>query len=127
MNDDLLVGIDEYRVLNEENPIAYTRDVTTCVVCLIHRQNDSVLMHIEAFDYSMDLDNFLEIVGDYKENPITLVEIFKGQHTSLGSLSILKFMLHKINVPYEIHDVFKNTSNETSVGYNYETKDYYGS
>lgn len=125
MDDDLLVGLDEYKVLNEENPIGYTRDITSCIICLIHRENDAILMHIESYDHMVDLDNFLEVIGDYKNNPISFVEIYKGKCTSLGCLSILKFMLHRAGIPYEIRDVFRNNSNETSIGYNYETKEHY--
>ena len=118
-------GEQAFRILNSENPIGYTRDISSCIICLIHRENDAVLMHIESYDIYIQLDNFVDIVSDYKNNPIKFVEIYKGKHTNLGCISIIKFFLHRLNAPYEVYDVFRNNSNETSVGYNYNTKEHY--
>ena len=125
MDDKYLVGLDDYKVLDEENPIGYTRDIHSCIVLLIHREKDSILLHIESLESEIYLDNFLELIKVDKENPIKDVDIFLGKYSSIGNLSIIKFILHKLNIKYEVYDVFVNRSNETSVGYNYNTKEYY--
>ena len=124
MDDELLVGIDDYKILDEEHPIGYTRDIHCCIVVLIHREKNTTLMHIETEENSIYLDNFMEQITPEDDNPIIKVDIFLGKHTSIGNLSIIKFMLHKLGVKYDVYDVFVNKSNETSVGYNFNTKDY---
>lgn len=124
MEDNLLVGLNEYKILNEENPIAYTRDITSCIICLFHREKDAVLMHIETNNDFIEIGNFIDILEN-KKNKINKVDVFVGKYTTLGNLSILKFMFHRLNIEYSIYEVFRNQSNETSVGYNYNTSDYY--
>ena len=34
--DNYVVGLDEYMEINELNPLAYTRDLTTCIAVLLH-------------------------------------------------------------------------------------------
>ena len=55
MEDKYLVGMDEYKVLDKDNPIGYTRDIHCCIVLLMHRDNSTVLLHIESFN------DFIEI------------------------------------------------------------------
>ena len=124
MEDNLLVGLDEYKVLNEENPIGYCRDITTCIVMIIHTNNSSILLHVEAYKRGIEIGNFVDCMEENKDN-VTHVDIFKGYETNIGNLSIIMFILHKFGVHYSIYNVFKNESNETSVGYNYNTKEDY--
>ncbi len=125
MEDNLLIGIDDYKILNEENPIGYTRDISTCIVCLIHRENDTVFIHIESDGNEIYLENFMEFIKPIKDNKIKNVDLFLGDYTSYGNLSIIKFILHRFDIKYNEYKVFKNNSNETSVGYNFNTKEYY--
>ena len=124
ISDKYLVGLDEYKILNSENPVGYTRDIHSCIICIFHRKEDSILMHIEAYDNMIELENFFEVISKSK-NLIENVDIFKGKYTLPGNLSIIRFVLNKNKIKYKIHDVFTNKSNETSVGYNYNTNDYY--
>lgn len=123
--DNLLVYIDDYKELNEEEPIAYTRDICTCIVALIHRKKSSTLIHIEAGDNYIELENLSTLILNSKENPILSAELFLGPKTSLGNLSIVTFILERYNIKYTIHDAFRSLSNEYSIGYNFNTKDYY--
>lgn len=125
MTDEYLVGLDEYKVLDSENPIGYARDITSCMVVLIHKEKNSILMHIESDDNSIMLDDFLEYIKPEEGNKTLNVDIFMGKYTPVGFLSIIIFVLHRVGANYNVRDVFVNTSNETSVGYNFNTKDYY--
>ena len=82
-------------------------------------------MHVESYDNRIELDVFLESMKPDKDNPITSVDIFTGNDTTLGNLSIIQFVLHRYNIPYTVRQIFRNNSNETSVGYNFLTKEYY--
>ena len=46
----MLIGLNEYGIVNTDKPFIYTRDLSTCVVLILHRENDAVLMHIESFN-----------------------------------------------------------------------------
>lgn len=37
MIDEYLVGINEYKVLNNDSPVGYVRDLTSCVGVLVHK------------------------------------------------------------------------------------------
>ena len=125
MNDELLVGMNEYKVLNEKNPIGYTRDIQCCIAILIHRKKSTTLLHVESYSNSIVIDNLIECLKRQDDNKILSVDIFKGPYTDMGNLSIVLFLIHRLNLKYNIYDIFKNNSNETSVGYNFNTKDYY--
>ena len=125
MEDNLLVGLNEYKVLDEKNPLAYTRDITTCIVSLIHREKNTTFLHIEASKDRIDINGFIKLLKRENNNNIKNVDLFIGKYTSYGNLSIAKFILHRLNIDYKIYEVFKNNSNETSVAYNYNTKEYY--
>lgn len=125
MEDKILVGLNDYMVLDKDNPIGYARDISTCMVILVHRKKNTTIMHVESYDNRIELDVFLESMEPDKENPINSVDIFVGSDTTLGNLSIIQFILHRYNIPYIVRPIFRNNSNETSVGYNYLTKEYY--
>ena len=125
MEDKYLVGLDEYKILNENDPVGYVRDISSCIAVLIHREKDSILMHIESYGKEIYLDNFLELLKPDPNNVIINIELFKGEHTYNGNLSMLYFIFHRFNIKYNVYDVFKNNSNETSVGYNFITKEHY--
>ena len=124
MEDELLVGLNDYKILDRKHPVAYTRDISSCIVALIHRKKNSALLHIESYDGSIEIGHFIDLLENQKDNPVMKVEIFKGYHTSSGNLSVIKFILHRLNIDYEEYFVFRNGSNETSVGYNYLTEEH---
>ncbi len=125
MEDKFLVGLDEYKILDEENPIGYVRDIKTCMAILIHKEKNTALLHVESYDNTIFIDNFMELLRAEKGNKIKSVDIFMGDETSIGNLSIIKFILHKLKIDYHVYQVFKDLSNSTSIGYNYLTNDYY--
>ena len=123
--DDYVVGLDEYKELNENNPIGYTRDLATCIAVLLHLKGSSILMHIAAFESGkIELDKFIRLVIE-KRNEIEKAEIFKAPKTVHSSLDKVCDVLINSGISFEIEDVFINYSNMTSVGYNYNTKTYY--
>lgn len=125
MEDKFLVGLDEYKILDENNPIGYVRDIHSCMALLIHKEKNTAMLHVESYENTIFIDNFLELLHTEKGNKIKNVDIFLGKETSIGNLSIIKFILHKLNIEYHVYEVFEDLSNSTSVGYNYLTKDYY--
>ena len=125
MEDKFLVGLDEYKILDEENPMGYVRDIKTCMAILIHKEKNAALLHVESYENTIFIDNFMELLRTEKDNKIKSVDIFLGDETSVGNLSIIKFILHKLNIDYHVYQVFKDLSNSTSIGYNYLTNDYY--
>ena len=126
MDDKYLVGLDEYKILDENNPIGYVRDIHSCIAVLVHREKDSILIHSETYEDDINIDKFGEIIKNNDENNVILsVDVFKGEYTSEGALSIIFFILHRFNIKCRLFDVFKNLSNETSVGYNFINKNYY--
>lgn len=123
--DDYVVGLDEYKELNEKNPIGYTRDLITCIGVLLHLDSSSILMHIAAFESGkVELQKFTKLVNERK-NEIEKAEIFKAPKTVPSSLDKVCDVLINGDISFEIEDVFINYSNMTSVGYNYNTKTYY--
>ena len=124
MEDELLVGLNDYKILDKKHPVAYTRDISTCIVVLIHRLKSSALLNIESYKDSIEIGHFIDLLEKQKDNPIVKVEIFKGYHTNMGNLSVIKFILHRLNLDYDEYFVFRNGSNETSLGYNYLTQEH---
>ena len=117
----MLVGLNNYGIVNNDNSFIYTRDLSTCIVLILHRKDDAVLMHIEAYNGYMDLDRFKHL---FDEN-IYFVDIFKSFYTSESDINRVIKLLNKYNIPYDINDVFVNYSNSTSVGYDYVKNKYY--
>lgn len=117
----MLVGLNNYGIVNNDNSFIYTRDLSTCIVLILHRKDDAVLMHIEAYNGYMDLDRFKHL---FDEN-IYFVDIFKSFYTSESDINRVIKLLNKYNIPYDINDVFVNYSNSTSVGYDYVRNKYY--
>ena len=117
----MLVGLNDYGIVNNDNSFIYTRDLSTCIVLILHRKDDAVLMHIEAYNGYMDLDRFKHL---FDEN-IYFVDIFKSFYTSESDINRVIELLNKYNIPYDINDVFVNYSNSTSVGYDYVRNKYY--
>lgn len=123
--DKYVVGLDEYIIMNETYPIAYTRDLTSCIAVLLHLKNSSILMHIAAFKSGeIELNKFIKLINDRKEE-IENADIFKAPKTELSNLDKVCDILTKEGISFEIEDVFRNYSNVTSVGYNYKDKKYY--
>lgn len=117
----MLIGLNNYGIVNNDNSFIYTRDLSTCIVLILHRKDDAVLMHIEAYNGYMDLDRFKHL---FDEN-IYFVDIFKSFYTSESDINRVIKLLNKYNIPYDINDVFVNYSNSTSVGYDYVRNKYY--
>lgn len=123
--DNYVVGLDEYREINESNPLAYTRDLVTCIAVLLHLKDSSILMHIAAFENGeIELDKFMRLVGERRDE-IERAEVFKAPRTELPSLDKVCDILTNNGISFELENVFRNYSNMTSVGYNYNDKKYY--
>ena len=113
----MLIGLNEYGIVNTDKPFIYTRDLSTCVVLILHRENDAVLMHIESFN------DFIRF--EYLFHDIKFIDVFKSQYTRDSDLeNIIRFLDNNI-FQYEINDVFVNYSNSTSVCYDYNYHKYY--
>lgn len=125
MDDEYVVGLDEFKEMNSEKPLLYTRDLTTCIAVLLHLDKSCILMHIAAFENDdIELQKFTMLVKNrYKE--VINAEIFKAPRTQMKCLNQVCDILTKNGISFQIEDVFKNYSNLTSVGYNYNTKKYY--
>lgn len=117
----MLVGLNDYGIVNNDNSFIYTRDLSTCIVLILHRKDDAVLMHIEAYNGYMDLDRFKHLFDE----SIYFVDIFKSFYTSESDINRVIKLLNKYNIPYDINDVFVNYCNSTSVGYDYVKNKYY--
>ena len=117
----MLVGLNNYGIVNNDNSFIYTRDLSTCIVIILHRKYDAVLMHIEAYNGYMDLDRFKHL---FNEN-VMFADIFKSFYTSESDVNRVIELLNKYNISYDINDVFVNYSNSTSVGYDYVKNKYY--
>lgn len=123
--DNYVVGLDEYMEMNESNPLAYTRDLATCIAVLLHLKNSSILMHIAVFENGkIELNKFIKLVSERKEE-IENAEVFKAFKTEQSSLDKVCDILTNNGISFELEDVFRNYSNMTSVGYNYNNKKYY--
>ena len=123
--DNCVVGLDEYMEINELNSLAYTRDLTTCIAVLLHLKDSSILMHIAAFENGeIELDKFIKLVSERKEE-IESAEVFKAPRTETPSLDKVCDILTNNSISFELENVFRNYSNMTSVGYNYNNKKYY--
>lgn len=124
MNDIYLANIGEYKILNEDNSLGYVRDLNTCMCLILHRKKDSVIMHIEAYENDIILDDLYELLLD-RNNLVKSVDIFLGPNSNNGNLSILLFMFSRINIVPNVYLAFKSLSNEVSVGYDYNTNEYF--
>ena len=51
-----VASLHDYVILNNDSPIGYTYDLYTCIALLIHRNNNSLLAHIEANEQDNDID-----------------------------------------------------------------------
>ena len=85
----MLIGLNEYGIVNTDKPFIYTRDLSTCVVLILHRENDAVLMHIESFN------DFIRF--EYLFHDIKFIDVFKSQYTRDSDLeNIIRFLDNNI-------------------------------
>ena len=125
MNSKIIVEPNEYVLLDRNNPIGYVKNLNTCIAVLIHRSKHTALINIESHDNIIDLENYLELLKPTKDDKIISVDMFRGYNTSNGNMSILKFILHRLNIPYTESDLLSHESSEDSIGYNFITKEYF--
>ena len=123
MRDKLSAALNEYAILTKTNPVGYTRDVLSCVAGVFHRENSAVICHIEAYHDYINLDVLHEILN-LKDDKILSADLFVGKLTNEKSLKQVADILDSKNIPYEISDVFRDLSNQTSIIYDYNTDKY---
>ena len=121
-----LVRLNEYAVLNKDNPIGYTYDISTCIAMLNHRENSAILSHIESNndDNDINLQLMLEILN-LDDDKIIYTELFTGTNTNQYNLHLVKNILHNNRYLFEVKSSFIDLFNQGSIGYNYNTNDYY--
>ena len=118
-----LVGKNEYKVLNEKDPIGYICDVDESFAVLIHRNDSVTLTTVEAIKDEIFIDNYVSLLSE-DTNSINRVELFKGEKGNIGNLSILLFILHRLNLKCKLYNVFEDEQGKTSIGYNFNTKEH---
>ena len=121
--DEFLVKLDEFKILNEENPLGYIRDINSCIGLLIHKDNATIMYHLATFEDGNipSLEVLNGVLGDNTE----VVEIFKGPNThEKNVITIINALLDK-GISYVIKDIFTDKSNQTSLGFDYANKNYY--
>lgn len=121
MIDEYLVGINEYKVLNNDSPVGYVRDLTSCVGVLVHKGHETLISHIEAYESGRIRSDVFENLLD---EDTVMVELFKASLTEEENIKKLTDILHEHELSYVIKDVFYDHSNQTSVGYNYSKDEY---
>lgn len=121
--DEFLVKLDEFKILNDENPLGYIRDINSCIGLLIHKDNATIMYHLAAFEDGNipSLEILNGVLGDNTE----VVEIFKGPNTHEENvITILSALLDR-GISYVIKNIFTDKSNQTSLGFDYANKNYY--
>jgi hypothetical protein len=78
MIDEYLVGINEYKVLNNDSPVGYVRDLTSCVGVLVHKGHETLISHIEAYESGRIRSDVFESLLD---EDTVMVELFKASLT----------------------------------------------
>ena len=97
----MLVGLNEYGIVSVDNSFIYTRDLSTCIVIILHRKDDAVLMHIEAYNGYMSLDKFIHLFNE----DVMFADIFKSFYTSESDVNKVIELLNKYNIFYEINNI----------------------
>lgn len=118
--------LDNYVVLNEDNPFGYTYDICTCIGMLVHKRNSAILAHIYAGIKENDID--LEQVNkilDESDDEITYVELFTGYFTNPKNINIIKEILNNKRMFYDIKSSNIDIYKKGSIGYNYINDKYY--
>ena len=87
-----IANLEDYVLLNENNPVGYTYDIYSCIALLIHRCNSALLCHLEAYDDYVDIEKLNSIL-DLKEDKISFIEIFKGLYTNEKVIENIKNVL----------------------------------
>lgn len=121
--DEFLVKLDKFKILNDENPLGYIRDINSCIGLLIHKDNATIMYHLAAFEDGNipSLEILNGVLGDNTE----IVEIFKGSNThEKNVITIINMLLDK-DISYVIKNIFTDKSNQTSLGFDYVNKNYY--
>ncbi len=121
--DNFLAKLDKFKILNADNPLGYIRDINSCIGLLIHKENSTIIYHLAAFDEGdiPSIDTFKGVLDSNTE----IVEIFIGPNTNKENLNTLINILLDKDISYVINDIFTNKSNQTSLGFDYTSKNYY--
>ena len=126
MSDSNFVSLNEYKVLNVDNPLGYTNDITSCIGMIVYRENSVVLAHIASYkeQYNVNLKIVFEILG-LKDDTIKNVELFSGEETNNFNMFMVGHILNGRRIPFEEKPAFTNTYHNGSIGYNFNSKKYY--
>jgi hypothetical protein len=121
--DNFLVKLDKFKILNIDNPLGYIKDINSCFGLLIHKENATVIYHLAAFENGNipSIETFKGVLDSNTE----IVEIFIGPNTNKENLSTLVNILLDKDISYVIKNIFTNKSNQTSLGFDYTSKNYY--
>jgi len=121
-----IASLYDYVLLNNDNPIGYTYDLYTCVAALIYRENSIILAHLEMSqkNNSVDYKSLFHIL-DLNDDNILNIELFAGPKTDMNDLKLIGSLLDNYAITYEIKESFVNIYGKGSIGFDYNTRDYY--
>ena len=121
-----IVYLNDYAILNKDNPIGYTYDIYTCIAMLIHRKNSAILAHIESNpqDSNINIQLVLSLLN-MKDDEIVFVELFTGRETNKYNLHLVKNILINNGILFDVKSSYIDIYKKGSIGYNFNTSDYY--
>ena len=131
--DSVLVLIDDYYVMDELHPRAYTYAIHSCIALLCHFDGGTILAHIFADER---LGTSTHIIDKILENyDIKFVEIFVGPITPDISVAMVINKFLKKSIPFQVAEAYREYTNgeddrlidigEGSLGFDYNDKSYH--
>ncbi len=119
---DLLVKKNNYKELDNLNPVACSYGLKDSIILLIHENDKCIFFNI--YD-SINKYNF-DLVIKYliKNKNVIDVDIFVNDDIDSMKLCFIKFLINRIGCNYRINNLYK-FDNIESLGYNYNLNEYY--
>lgn len=114
------VKINEYEILNDDNPYAIADSIHNCIAAIIIRQNSVVVAHLNDHmpNYETSLDKILNSTDDSIES----ATIYCGNDSKKEFVDNLSYKISKI-VDCQVKKAPYNPYfNESSIGYDFKEK-----
>lgn len=116
--DDLLVEVNDKKMLCNESPIGFVNGITTNYCILVHRSSYTVMMNVG------DICEFFDEIN-YSNDDILFIEMFVSELTSKKTISKVKSICEKYGIVSLINSAFISTSKDRTIGYDYNMKQYF--
>ena len=116
------VKINEYEILNNDNPYGIADSIHNCIAVIIMRQSSVIIAHFN--DHMSNYENVLNEIFNLNDDIIIDATLYYGNDSSRDFIDSLSNEIIGKNVDCQIKKApYNPTYNESSIGYDFNEKE----